>query len=222
MENKPQKITQDLVTSNRLESVILSGMVKSIDPIRSTLTLQKSSEVFHCTKLNRLMHAMPEPTRFAIEYLVSDLADALKMNRTFSPNNNLEISQFIIEEFPTLSLEDIALCFKRIKKGTYGELYGTLNSQTIMKALRQYDAEREAEIERENLALKTESDKANPEQTLAIMQDLIKNALDISVYKDELMKQATPKKEGYEQYRTQFYAKRIIENGNTGTNKDGE
>ncbi len=44
----------------------------------------------------------------------------------------------IIEVFPSLKVEEIMICFKYIRQGRY-ELYGSLNSSTLMKSLHAYE-----------------------------------------------------------------------------------
>ena len=44
----------------------------------------------------------------------------------------------ILEVFPSLKVEEVMLCFKYIRQGRY-ELYGSLNSSSLMKCLHAYE-----------------------------------------------------------------------------------
>jgi hypothetical protein len=150
------------------------------------------------------MKAMPTETVFALEYLIADLADALQMNRTFSGTRSNEIAELIIEDFPHLSIEDIALCFKNLKKGNYGNLYQTLNSQIIIECLRKYDIQRLEVIEEIHIKQKNETDKAN---------DLINASEMFKAIREELEEPKKSSEADYEAYRKQFYTQKIKGDG---------
>ena len=144
---------------------------------------------------------MPVETVFALEYLIADLADALQMNRTFSGTRSNEIAELIIEDFPHLSIEDIALCFKNLKKGNYGNLYQTLNSQIIIECLRKYDIQRLEVIEEINIKQKNETDKVGGYTFDA--SEMFK------AIREELEEPKKSSEADYEAYRKQFYTQKI-------------
>lgn len=147
------------------------------------------------------MKAMPTETLFAMEYLIADLADAMQMNRTFSGTRSNEIAELIIEDFPHLSIEDIGLCFKGIKKGNYGNLFQTLNSQTIIECLRKYDLQRLEVIEESNRKQQNETDKVGGYSIDASKM--------FKAIREELEEPNKSSEADYEEYRKKFYEQKI-------------
>ncbi len=57
-------------------------------------------------------------------------------------NQIIFIAQSLIEDYPTFSLEDFAMCFKDGKKGKYGKNYATFDGQILMLWVKAYEEER--------------------------------------------------------------------------------
>ena len=67
------------------------------------------------------------------------LVKAVNATRSFNDNEDLmDAVEDILEVFPSLKVEEIMICFKYIRQGRY-ELYGSLNSSTLMKSLHAYE-----------------------------------------------------------------------------------
>ena len=67
------------------------------------------------------------------------LVKAVNATRSFNDNEDMmDAVEDIIEVFPSLKVEEIMICFKYIRQGRY-ELYGSLNSSTLMKSLHAYE-----------------------------------------------------------------------------------
>lgn len=77
-------------------------------------------------------------------------------NKTLSSNEEIEFCcRSIIEEHPTLKLDEIYVAFNMIRQGKFGKLYERLKSAEILDCLRRYESdvrspilERDAEMKR--------------------------------------------------------------------------
>ncbi len=59
--------------------------------------------------------------------------------RTWADERDLQVVvEDIIDDFPSLKLEEIALCFKAIRKGEVN-IYGRLDTPTLLSAIRDYE-----------------------------------------------------------------------------------
>jgi hypothetical protein len=59
--------------------------------------------------------------------------------RTWADERDLQtVVEDIIDDFPSMKLEEIALCFKAIRKGEVN-IYGRLDTPTLLTAIRDYE-----------------------------------------------------------------------------------
>lgn len=78
---------------------------------------------------------------------VGKLCRDMDMKKTLSTDEELTFTcRAIIQEHPTLKLEEIAVCFDMIRMGKFGKLYERLKSAEILEYLRRYEGEIRTEI----------------------------------------------------------------------------
>lgn len=72
----------------------------------------------------------------ALALMVNDLRKFFIVDRKLSDNDVIALAPMIIATYPSLTLEEIAVCFCNVKKGFYGEDFQRVDGPTIMKWLR--------------------------------------------------------------------------------------
>lgn len=90
-----------------------------------------------------------EMTLDMLGLMVNDLRRYMILDRMITDSGIESLCPLIVVTYPSLTLEEIAVCFSQAKKGFYGEDYQRLDGTTIMKWLRLY-----VEEKRERLASK--------------------------------------------------------------------
>lgn len=81
----------------------------------------------------------------AIAYIkiwLVDLNASLNLTRSLNEAQITEAAKLIISEFWGLTIADINIVFKNVKLGKYGELYGTLSIDKILRWFGDYQKER--------------------------------------------------------------------------------
>lgn len=73
---------------------------------------------------------------------VGKLVRDIDANKTLQSDEELTFCcRSIIDDFPTLKIEEIRACFDMIRQGKFGKLYERLKTPEIMDALRWYESE---------------------------------------------------------------------------------
>jgi len=89
----------------------------------------------------------PEMVRGWIVSEVGRLIKELNCKTTISSDEELMFCcRSIIEDHPTLKLEEIRVCFDWIRKGKYGKLYERLKTPEILDFIRKYEGETRADM----------------------------------------------------------------------------
>lgn len=82
-----------------------------------------------------------EQTRFFLFTQLFNLWRSVRVGdaRTWENEQDIQIVvEDIIDDFPSLKLEEVALCFKAIRKGEVN-IYGRLDTPTLLSAIRDYE-----------------------------------------------------------------------------------
>lgn len=82
-----------------------------------------------------------EQTRFFLFTQLFNLWRSVRVGdaRTWENERDIQIVvEDIIDDFPSMKLEEIALCFKAIRKGEVN-IYGRLDTPTLLTAIRDYE-----------------------------------------------------------------------------------
>lgn len=112
-----------------------------------------------------LMRLQQLPERKSIgeleRYNASDLEDSLililndlrlffQVDNMISTDGLYSLCDLILTEYRSLTLEEIAICMAKAKKGEYGQLFNRLDGAIIMGWLKKYDEERLQRIANRN------------------------------------------------------------------------
>ncbi len=103
--------------------------------------MQGSREEIHRNgiSVSRANKEAPEALRAFLGRELVTLSRNVKVNNTFSNEEDVVTAiEDIIQEFPSLKLEEVREVFTQIRRGKV-ELYGRLDTPTICNALRDYD-----------------------------------------------------------------------------------
>lgn len=92
--------------------------------------------------MGQLYRTCPIECEKGIKLLINDLRLFFQIDNMISTDGINALCPLIISEYPTLSLEEITVCFAQAKKGYYGEIYNRLDGPIILKWLRTYHAEK--------------------------------------------------------------------------------
>lgn len=78
---------------------------------------------------------------------VGRLVKEIDANKTLSTDEELRFCcRSILDEHPTLKLEELRTCFNMIRQGKFGKLYERLKTADILECLRKYEGEVRAEV----------------------------------------------------------------------------
>lgn len=104
--------------------------------------------------IGQLARENAEMTIDMLALMINDLRMYMIVDRMITNNGILNLCQFILATYPSLTLEEIAVCFSQSKKGLYGEDYQRLDGAVIMRWLKRY-----VEDKQERLASKHYADE---------------------------------------------------------------
>ena len=88
--------------------------------------------------------------RAAVAWLVTDALEFFNVAQPMSDRQVAMTVDLILEDFPHLQTDDLKLCLRRAMKGSYGRVYNRLDGQMVLLWLREYDAERAREADRQS------------------------------------------------------------------------
>jgi hypothetical protein len=99
------------------------------------------------TNIKQALAIAPEMVRGWIVSEVGRMIKELNYKVTIQSDEELMFCcRSIIEEHPTLKLEEIRVCFNMIRKGKYGKMFERLKTPEILTCLQTYQGETRAEI----------------------------------------------------------------------------
>lgn len=81
-------------------------------------------------------------TRSILVLLVNDTLDFFNVPETMNAKQVAITVDLIIDTYPYMQVDDIALCFRNAMKGNYGRIYNRIDGQIILGWLREYNKER--------------------------------------------------------------------------------
>lgn len=99
------------------------------------------------TNIQTAMKDSPAMIRGWVMAEVGRLCKEMSMKTTISSDEELIFCvRSIIEEHPTIKIEEIRACFDMIRKGKFGKLYERLKTPEILEFLRRYEGEVRCDI----------------------------------------------------------------------------
>ena len=114
---------------------------------------------------------------------IGRLCKEIDAKTTISTNEEIMFcTNAILDDFPTLKLEELRACFDMIRKGKFGKLYERLKTPEILEFLCRYEAEQRTPIlEQQIHQQKIEHQKAVTDTLLASpIKEVVKNLEDNS------------------------------------------
>lgn len=85
-------------------------------------------------------------TEKGLMILINDLRLFFQVDNMISTDGIIRLCPLIIFEYPSLALEEIAVCFAQAKKGYYKELFNRLDGAIILSWIKQYNTEKLARV----------------------------------------------------------------------------
>lgn len=85
-------------------------------------------------------------TNKAIALMVNDLRKYFILDRMITGDGILSLVPMIIVTYPSLTMEELAVCFCNAKKGLYGEDFQRMDGSTIMKWIRLFMEDKVARL----------------------------------------------------------------------------
>lgn len=79
--------------------------------------------------------------------MVGELANAFNIGKNMSAAQVTDCALMILNDYPQLKIDDVALCFTKAKKGEYGQIYDRLDSAVVFGWLNRFMADKDEQIE---------------------------------------------------------------------------
>lgn len=120
----------------------------TISLITDNKTLVKPTEAWESgTNIQTAVKHNPQIVRGWIMAEVGRLIKEVDANKTLSTDEEIQFCcRSILEEHPTLKLEEIRVCFVMIRQGKFGKLFERLKTAEILDCLRKYEGEVRTEV----------------------------------------------------------------------------
>lgn len=71
---------------------------------------------------------------------------------SMTDEQTIATAEMVVSDFPNISLADIALIFRRARKGDYGKIYGRMDGQIILGWFSEYEVERALACEQRSIS----------------------------------------------------------------------
>ena len=151
------------------------------------LTVQTAWEEGHSIK--SLMREHPKWTVSMLILELGKVVDFVDAKKTLKDSDQLLFTaESLIEDFPTMKLEEFVLVFNWIKKGKFGKMYERLKLAEIEEAVKTYEGEHRAQyLENRNNEKKHEGKEFDPTNITykpSRLGDKVKEVLSLEDKKD--------------------------------------
>lgn len=151
------------------------------------LTVETAWEEGHSIK--SLMRKHPKWTVSMLILELGKLVDFVDAKKTLKDSDQLLFTaETLIEDFPTMKLEEFVLVFNWIKKGKFGKMYERLKLAEIEEAVKTYEGEYRAQyLENRNNEQKHEGKEFDPTNITykpSKLGDKVKEVLSLEDKKD--------------------------------------
>lgn len=114
----------------------------SIKKLAQEVTAQLN-ETTYLPTLFELRNTNEDDVLTTITLMVIDLCEYFTTSQVLSSAMAQEVSLRILLKFGGLTLEDIALCFHKVKNSDYGSNYNKVDGGSLMQWLNRYEAEKQ-------------------------------------------------------------------------------
>lgn len=135
MENKIVKLNQ----SDLIVLVKSTAPNKAIDYIKFQKTLTLDSAILTNNHLSKFNEEFENIGTDAIRFMLDNLQDSFNIESKPTLTQQYEIATLIIEKYANLlTLEEVALVFKKAKLSEYGKIYNRIDIQIIFEWIEKY------------------------------------------------------------------------------------
>ena len=101
----------------------------------------------HGTNLQRAVRLHPAEVRAWLYAEVAKLCRDIDANKTLTTDEQLQFTcRAILEDHPTIKVEEVRVVFDMIRMGKFGKLFERLKTAEILDSLRRYEGEVRTEI----------------------------------------------------------------------------
>ncbi len=99
------------------------------------------------TNIRKAMRVDPKQTKMYLAIELKKLIDFVDAKKTLRNDEELVFTiEAILEQCPTMKIEEIALVFKMIKQGKFGKLYERLKTAEILDIMMRYEGDIRSEL----------------------------------------------------------------------------
>lgn len=153
---------QDLTETNSKGKLLRSTASGLVVNEGKELTVASAWEQGH--NIRELMRTAPKWTISMLILELGKLVDFVDAKKTLKDDDQLLFTaESLIEDFPTMKLEEFVLVFNWIKKGKFGKMYERLKLAEIQEAIRTYEGEYRAQhMENKNNEQKHDGKEYDP------------------------------------------------------------
>jgi hypothetical protein len=123
----------DIVNSN------LPTQTKALEYIKFQKTLTLESAILSNNHLAKFTGELESKALTSIQELLSNLQDSLNVDKKLSLTQEYETATLLIEKYGNiLTLEEVALVFKKAKMSEYGKIFNRIDVQIIFEWIEKY------------------------------------------------------------------------------------
>lgn len=150
-ENQSRKVTKVSSLSKEVQrsastpAISLENISKSSYLLSTEESWDRGSNLRECLRFNK------EATKSAVVALIIDVISFVDAKKSLEREEDIFFTaDAIIEEFPTLKIEELKLVCKRLKLGYYGKYYERLKAAEFIEAIQQHEGERAEYLEQKH------------------------------------------------------------------------
>lgn len=113
---------------------------------------QELATMEYMPTLGELKRNEPEELEEMLALMLNDLRLFFQVDNVITTASLWQLIPLITETYPSLTLEDVALCLLDAKRGRYGEIYNRLDGAVILGWIKKYEEERKERTELKSYA----------------------------------------------------------------------
>jgi len=186
-----QKLTQCLASGNSME----------------VMTMERSLTMVNTFQGKLVRSYQPADIGKALVILIMRTANAFNVKRNINEDQATMIAGDLLDKFPTETLEDFVICFKKARQGDFGTTYEGLDSQKMFEWMGQHLESKAIERERLNRVMQANYKAAGNDANLLSHEACQRSYQEMKKGKD--LKE-DPEAE-FRKFRASFIANRKVE-----------
>lgn len=164
------------LTSIKAEAEMINSQKSNVMPLETLRTRELKGESLDTLEQEVML-------------LISGVREGINVANNITVAQAAEAAVDVVAEYGSLSIEEVALCFNRGRRGDYGELMHRFDGPTMLGWLRKYLKERES--------YEQEVNRQFHESVKRYDSDGVNSEIDMGKYLKVLPRSADPKKDLY-------------------------